>query len=363
MQRRVEEANRHRQPAHGLEDRLEVGLLERKEPVEGRATRRFVEGEDHLLHDREPLLPEEHVLRPAEPDPFRAELAGAPGVDGCVGIRANAELAGAVGPREDRLEISVRTRLDERRGTKDDPSRRAVDGQLLALPDLVTADRADAVLLVDLQRVAAGDAGLAHPARNHGCVRSHPSVGGENALRSGEPVDVVGSGVEADEDDGFVRTPFCGDIGVEDDRADGGAWRRRQADPGNVDRRGRIHHWMQHVIERGGLDSPDRLVARDQLFARHVDGRLQRGGGSPLRRPSLQDVEPSLLDRELDILHVTVMPLEHLHRRAKLRIGVREKLLELVELLRCTNAGHHILALRVDEELAEQLSFARRRVA
>ena len=62
MQRRVEQSDRHRQPGHRLEDPLEIGLLEREEPVERVAAPGLVAREDHLLHDRQPLLAEEHVL-------------------------------------------------------------------------------------------------------------------------------------------------------------------------------------------------------------------------------------------------------------------------------------------------------------
>ena len=82
VERRVEQPDRHRQPRHRLEDPLEVGLLERQEPVERGAAPGVVVREDHLLHDRQPLLAEEHVLGPAEADPLGAELARLRGVLG-----------------------------------------------------------------------------------------------------------------------------------------------------------------------------------------------------------------------------------------------------------------------------------------
>ena len=69
----------------------------------GRAPSRrpvLVGGEDHLLHDREPLLAEEHVLGAAEADPLGAELARLRGVLGRVGVRAH--LAGGAPRRPSR---------------------------------------------------------------------------------------------------------------------------------------------------------------------------------------------------------------------------------------------------------------------
>ena len=107
VERRVEQADRDRQPRHRLEDRLEVGLLEREEPVERVAAALLVAREDHLLHDGQPLVAEEHVLGAAEADALRAELARLRGVLGVVGVRAHLEAPRLVGPLEKRLEVLV----------------------------------------------------------------------------------------------------------------------------------------------------------------------------------------------------------------------------------------------------------------
>ena len=56
-----------------------------------------------------------------------------------------------------------------------------------------------------------------------------------------------------------------------------------------------------------GSTRSDRLVLGDQALGRHVDGDLQRGLGGALAVAGLQHVEPALLDRELDVLHVAVV--------------------------------------------------------
>ena len=69
-----------------------------------------VGGEDHPPHDRQPVLAEEHVLGPAQPDALGAELAGVLGVGTVVGVGPHRELALAdlVGPVEHDVELGRR---------------------------------------------------------------------------------------------------------------------------------------------------------------------------------------------------------------------------------------------------------------
>ena len=73
VQRGVEQPHRDRQAVHRLEDPDEVGLLLRAQLLECGVFVGGVVGEDHALHDREPVA-EEHVLGAAEADALRAEL-------------------------------------------------------------------------------------------------------------------------------------------------------------------------------------------------------------------------------------------------------------------------------------------------
>ena len=104
------------------------------------------------------------------------------------------------------------------------------------------------------------------------------------------------------------------------------------------------------------LDTPDRLLLRDEPFPHHIDRRLDRGETGTLSRARLEDPELALLDRELEILHVREMlfePVPHvlelavdrghlLLEREKLRIH----LLTLVDGLRRADSRDDVLALR-----------------
>ena len=61
--------------------------------------------------------------------------------------------------------------------------------------------------VVDAQRAGAGDAGLAHAARDHGGVRGHAAAGGEDAFGRVHAVDVLGRGLDPHQDDLAGRRP------------------------------------------------------------------------------------------------------------------------------------------------------------
>ena len=63
------------------------------------------------------------------------------------------------------------------------------------------------------------------------------------------------------------------------------------------------------MIELRGVDARDCVLAAQQPFLDHLGRGSDAGGGRPLGGAGLQQVQPSSLDRELDVLHVTVVPL------------------------------------------------------
>ena len=170
MQRRIEEPDRHRQAGHRLEDRLEVALLHRQQLVEGGAASFLVHGKDHLAHDGQPVVGHEHVLGPAEADPLRTEVARFGCVSGRVRVRAHLQPAVLVAPAQDRLEVVVHLRGNERHLADDHCTRAPVDGQDVPFRQGLALQRDRPRVDVDRKRVAAGHARLPHPARHDGGV-------------------------------------------------------------------------------------------------------------------------------------------------------------------------------------------------
>jgi hypothetical protein len=364
VQRRVEEPDRHGKPCHGLEDALEVVLLHGEDPLERCSAPVLGVGHDHLAHHGQPVLGHEHVLRSAEPDPLRAELACLGGVLGRVGIRADAQAPQLVRPLEDRLEVLVDLRRDERNLAEHDTAGAAVDREHVALAEHVTCDRGRPRGGVERERFTARHAGLAHPPCDHGRVRGHAAVRGEDPLRVDETVDVVGRGLPADEDHRLARVAelLCS-VRVEDDLAAGRAGRGVQAGGDDLDLGARIDHRVQQLVELRRVDARDGLLTGDQVLTDHVHRSLERRGCRALGRPRLQQVEPVVLDGELEVLHVAVVLLEPPRCLQELVVCGRQPVVHPRQRLGRADARDDVLALRVEQELSDHSRLAGGRIA
>ena len=169
------------------------------------AARFFVSGQNHLLHERQTIFGEEHVLGAAEADAFGAELAGDFGVARDIGVGANAELAAEfVGPAHELADVIVREiRLDRFRLAQIDVARGAIERNEIAFldGDGFAADLRgeDLLLFVDADAAGADDAGPAHAARDDGRVAGLAADRGQNAFRHVHAVNIVGRGFLADQ--------------------------------------------------------------------------------------------------------------------------------------------------------------------
>ncbi len=128
MQRRIEQADRHRQAGHDGEELAEILPLERQQARQRGAAAGFGVGDDHLPHRQDALRVEEHVFGAAQADALGAELAGGFGVQRRFGVGAHAHAAVLVGPFHQRAEIAGHRRLDHRDGADEDLAGGAVEG-------------------------------------------------------------------------------------------------------------------------------------------------------------------------------------------------------------------------------------------
>ena len=115
---------------------------------------------------------------------------------------------------------------------------------------------------------------------------------------------------------------------------------------------------MEQRVERIGVDRAQRLLAGQQALFDGVDGEAHGGLRGTLGVPRLEHVEPPVLDRELDVLHVLVLGFERAHDLHQLRVGLGHHLGELRDVTRGAHAGDDVLALRVDEEVSARLGSA-----
>ena len=92
------------------------------------------------------------------------------------------------------------------------------------------------------------------------------------------------------------------------------------------------------------------LPSRDE-----VDGDLHHRLAGALAVAGLQHEQLTLLDRELEVLHVAEVILEELRDAHELGVRGRQLLRELGDRLGRADAGDDVLALRVGQELAVEL--------
>ena len=366
VQRRVKEADGHRQPAHRAEDALEVLPLHRQQLGQRRLALLDRLGDDHLAHRGDAVGFEKHMLRPAESDALRAEGDRLPRVLGRVGVGAYAQGALFVRPFHERLEVARNGR--GRRGDLPDvdAARRAVDGQLVALADGLAGDGEVLLLLVDEDVSAARHAAAAHTARDDGRVRRAAAAHGEDALGGVHALDVLGRGLQPHEDGFFAA--LGGRLGVgggEANHARRGA--RRGGQPARSRLRGRkrlgVELRVQQRVELLRLDLQQRLVGREQALGDEIDGDFQRGRGRALAVAGLEHIELAVFNRKLHVLHIPVMLFQRGGDLGEARIHLGHHLAQRGNRLRRADAGDHVLALRVHQKLAVETVFAGGRVA
>ena len=221
-------------------------------------------------------------------------------------------------------------------------------------------------LVVDFHGGRAADADLAHLPGDERGVRRHAAARGENAFGGDHAAEILGRRLDAHEQHllALFRRGHRA-IGVQIDPAGRRAGTGGQAG-GDHRRLGHlrgIEHRRQELFELVGGIAHDRRLPVDQLLLVHVHRELERGHRGALAVPRLQHVDDAVFDRELEVLHVLEVPLERLADALELVVRLRHLLLQLGHRLGRAHAGDHVLALRVDQELAVELLGAVGRIA
>ena len=346
----------------------EVLALEWSEPLERGAARRLVGRHDHVADDGQPVGGEEHVLGAHQPDALGTERPRPIGVGGGIGVGPHPEAAlpVEVGPAEELAEIVVQPPLDGLERVQDHLAGPAVHRDDVALADGATVDLELAPGLVDRELGGPDDTGLPHADRDDGSMRGPPSARGHDALGRVYARDVLGRGLRAHQNHPLAALgPLHRAVGVEYDPAHRSAGPGRQAtrqEPSARDRRGPlplVEDGSNRLVHLRGPHAEDRGVLVDHVLLLEVDRHLHRGPRRALAAPRLQEVERPLLDRELDVLHVLVVPLEPGGDLAELGVCRRHALLQGLDRQGRADSRHHVLALGVREELGVEARLAR----
>ena len=112
MQGRIQRTDRHWQSVHLAEDTDEVFALIRRDLRERGGPFFQALSDDHLANRVDARSLEEHVLRTAQSDAFRAEAPRNLRVGRRVGVGPNLHRPGFVGPLHQGAEVVVEHRID-----------------------------------------------------------------------------------------------------------------------------------------------------------------------------------------------------------------------------------------------------------
>ena len=244
-----------------------------------------------------------------------------------------------------------------------DVAGRAVDGDPVTLGELVAIDLEGLCFLVDLDLVviaAAGDTAGAHTTGNNSCVAGHAAADGQDALRDLHAHDILGAGLQTDQNDllhlAGLDHLLCL-FSSKDDLAAGRTGRSCQTladDLGGLQGSG-VELGMQQGIQLLGLHAQDSFLLGNHALVHQITCDLQSSLSGTLAVTGLQHVQMAVLDGELHILHIAEVVLQTGCDLNELIVHLRHLILQMADGRRSAHAGHNVLALCIDQVLAHQL--------
>ena len=361
VERRIQQADGDRPAHHGLVDLLKVLLLHGLQLGQGPLPLLHGLGHDHLPDGGNALGIKEHVLRAAQADALRAEVLGLPGVLGGVGVGADLQGAELVRPVHNPLKLAGDLGLGGVETLAVDVAGGAVQADPVALLVGLAAQSEALVDLVHDDLAAAGDAAGAHASGHHGGVAGHAAPDGEDAPGKVHALDVLGTGLQADQDHLVALVhPLHHVVSGEHHLSCGGAGGGGQAlaDGGHPVQLLLGEGGVEEAVQALGVDHGHGLFLGNHALVHQIAGDLQGGGGGALAVAGLEHEQLLVLNGELHVLHVPVVVLQLAGDLHELLVGLGHDLGQLVDGLGGAHTGHHVLALGVHEELAEQLLLA-----
>ena len=158
-------------------------------------------------------------------------------------------------------------------------------------------------------------------------MAGHAAARGNNALGRMHAVNVFGAGLVAHQNDrlaGITQTLSL--FGIKHDLAGRRAWRGRKPLGHDIAHGAGINGRVQELVQRRRLNPHNRFMLGDGAIGGHIDRDLQRRLGCAFAIAGLQHIELAALDRELDILHVAIVPLKPLNHSLELAKHLRHGL-------------------------------------
>ncbi len=348
MQRRIEQANRHRQPRHLAKDSDEVTTLQRQQLFERLFARTDTFGKDHLAHRCEALIAKEHMLSAAKSDSFSAKTACRLCVERRVGICAHTQTTEMIGPRHELVKIVTERRLNRRHLAEEHTSSRAIDGDPFAFRDHSTIDGELLLTVINIQSLRATHTSFAHTTRNHCGVTRHTAARRDYRLRCNHAVEIIGTRFESHQHYActLARHLFCL-VRTKHNLTLRSARTCRQTRREYCRVRLWIDSRVQKLIELFGRHTFHCRRFVDQFFVNHVDCDAHGRSAAAFTGSRLQHPKLAALDREFTVLHVAVVGFEQARDLRELIVNLGQFFFQLRDRIRSSNAGDNVFTLRV----------------
>ena len=357
VERGIQEPDGYGITLESLIESLKVGLLHGKDNIESCLSFLNCLGADHLTESVDPSVAEEHVLRTAQTDTLGTEFPCLLSICGSIRICSYLKSSCVVSPLHYTSELTCDLCIDRGDNAVVDAARGTVDGDLVSLAELLACELEYLVLLIHLDVGATGNAACTHTSCNNCSVGCHTASYCEDTLGGLHSLDVLGGCLESYEN--HLLAPCCPCLCIvsrEDDltgSCSGGCCQ------GLGQRCGLLKDLciklgVKESVEVSGVDHRDCLLLCPHAFVNEITCDLESSLGRSLTVSCLEHVELAGLDRELHVLHVSIVCLKDMAYIRELGECLGEFILHLGDVHGCSYTCNNVLTLGVCKELTEK---------
>ena len=357
VKRRIQETDGNGVTLHSLEECLEISLLIRQDLVQSFLSLLNSIRADHLTEGLNSLRIEEHMLCTAKADTLCTQLTSLLSISRCICIGSDLKLSVLVSPAHDASELTGDLCINSRNHALINVSGSTVNGNEVALVEGLACQSELLVLLIHVNVAAAGYTALTHTTGNHSCVAGHTAANGQDTLCRLHAGDILRRCLQTNQNNLLASLmPLYSIISGEDNLTAGSTRRCTQA----LSERCSslqcllVELRVKQCIEVTRINHGNSLFLGSHALIYQIAGDLQSSLCGSLTVSGLQHVQLAVLNGKLHILHISVVRLQCLANLLEILEGLRELVGHLGNLHRCTNAGYHVLALCIGQELAEQ---------